>query len=208
MSTDSMTPQQQIDLLTGMGVSLDDATRQVLGLTVRDPEVLEQVADLAPTPVQPGGPTYDTTLDPMSPNFDTRTFAPPTVSEAAFDFDKTVAAIVKRAFADKDAALAMCDTIGKDRFDRNKVSKVQAATRNIDRSPYNKALWSECQTIVTTLKRMVREHYTVNGIRGKIREAKRLAPEVKGLDDATMSRLIASEEFLALVKQHTEKESK
>lgn len=183
----ALTNDEKIALLTQAGVSVEDAQEQVLGA--------------APIEIEEDTPTYDVTLDPISPDFDPSTFTP--VPEVVgFDFDATLKRIVGKSYADKAKALSLCDDEGKRYFDTLKVSKVQAAARGLDKTAHNKRTWDDSQKIVTTLKRMVRDHYRVTSVKAKIAASKTALPqEVRDISDERLERLLASEEFLALLRK-------
>lgn len=184
----ALTNDEKIALLTQAGVSVEDAQEQVLGAA---PTVIEEA-------------TYDVSLDPISPDFDMAKFTEhtPAPEVVGFDFDATLKRIIGKAYASKDKALALCDEQGKTYFDTLKVSKVQAAARGLDKTAHNKRVWDDSQKIVTTLKRMVRDHYRVTSVKAKIAASKAALPqEVRDLDDERLERLLASEEFLALLRK-------
>lgn len=183
--TDSLTNDERMALLTQAGVTADDAHELVLGA---QPTVIAEA-------------TYDVTLDPISPDFDIRTFTPQ-VHESDFDFEATLKRVIGKAYADKDKALSLCDEHGKTYFDTLKMSKVQAAARGVDKTAHNKRVWDDSQKITTTLKRMVRDHYRVGSVKAKIAASKAALPqEVRNLNDDALERLLASEEFLALARK-------
>ena len=175
----SLTNDEKIALLTQAGVSVDDAQASVLGAP---PEVIDEQPD-------------EDILGPVD--------IPAMLAQAVeSDLDKACKRIVGKAYADKAKALALCESEGKEWFDKRKFSKVQAAAAGVDRSAHNKALWAEAQAMVTTLKRMVRDHYRVNSVKAKIAESKKALPqEVRDLSDDALERLLASEAFLALARK-------
>lgn len=166
-----LSDDEKITLLTQAGVSADDAHEQVLGA---QPTVIDEET------------SEDDALVP----------------DAGFDFDATLKRIIGKSYADKNKALSLCDVEGKTYFDTHKVSKVQAAARGLDKTPHNKRAWDDSQKIVTTLKRMVRDHYRVGSVKEKIAASKAALPQaVRDMDDAALERLLASEEFLALLNK-------
>lgn len=182
-----LTPEQKMELLTQAGVKADDAQELVLGA----PDIVIEEA------------AYDVSLDPISPDFEPSTFTP--VSEAVQDdtglFEPALKRIIAKSYADKTKALSLCDAEGKAYFDAHKVSKVQAAARGLDKTAHNKRAWDDSQKIVTTLKRMVRDHYRVGSVKAKIAASKAALPQaVRDLTDDNLERLLASEQFLALVR--------
>jgi len=175
----ALTNDEKITLLTQAGVSVEDAQEQVLGA--------------APTVIDEDEPEVSTPVD-----------APVDVEVIGFDFDATLKRIIGKSYADSKKAMRLCDEEGKRYFDTLKVSKVQAAARGLDKEQHNKTLWADAQKIVTTLKRMVRDHYRVTSVKAKIAASKAALPqEVRDLDDERLERLLASEEFLALLRKDT-----
>lgn len=165
-----LTNDEKITLLTQAGVTVDDAQEAVLGAA---PTQIEEEPEATPEPV---------------------------VEVVGFDFDATLKRIIAKSYADKAKALSLCDAEGKNYFDTLKVSKVQAAARGLDKTRHNKNTWDDSQKIVTTLKRMVRDHYRVGSVKAKIAASKSALPQaVRDLTDDKLERLLASEEFLALL---------
>jgi hypothetical protein len=170
-----LTNEQRILLLTQAGVKVDDAQEVILGAA---PDVIEEQPDEVVTPVKAS------------------------VTEGDVDLDATLKRIVAKSFADQKKALSLCDAEGKTFFDWHKVSKVQAAAHGLNKTVHNKRAWDESQKITMTLKRMVRDHYRVTSMKAKIAASKVALPqEVRDLDDSTLERLLASEEFLALLNR-------
>lgn len=182
-----LTNEEKIALLTQAGVSVEDATEQVLGAPAT---VIEEASE-------PEHPTNCACAECYSEGVG----AILTV-KTGFEFEDTLKRIIGKSYADKTKALSLCDAEGKAYFDAHKVSKVQAAARGLDKTFHNKRAWDDSQKIVITLKRMVRDHYRVGSVKAKIAASKTALPQaVRDMDDAALERLLASEEFLALLNK-------
>jgi hypothetical protein len=201
-----LTNDEKITLLTQAGMSVEDAQEQVLGAA---PDVIEE-ADEPVLVLDEVDPLSGKWLEAVKQASGGEVLGPVDIeamlaSAQESEFDVAVRKIVGKCYADKARALQMCEEHGKAWFDSRKYSKVQAAVAGVDRSAHNKALWAEAQAMVTTLKRMVRDHYRVNSVKAKIAASKGALPQaVRDLDDNALERLLASEEFLALARKHTE----
>ena len=199
----ALTNDEKILLLTQAGVSVEDAQEQVLGAA---PTVIEEhPANCACALCHSEGTNAFAALGQAVEQFRSEIVSTPVdtpVEVVGFDFDATLKRIIGKAYANKDKAMSLCDEQGKTYFDTLKVRKVQAAARGLDKTAHNKRVWDDSQKIVTTLKRMVRDHYRVTSVKAKIAASKAALPqEVRDLDDERLERLLASEEFLALLRK-------
>lgn len=187
----ALTPEDKMNLLTQAGVTADDAQEMVFGSA---PDVIEEEVEHvgAPTVID----TNEQAPEPVVPASDEN--GQPSELDAAF------ARIIGKSYADKEKALSLCEAHGKAHFDTHKVSKIQAAAQGLDKTGHNKRAWDDAQKMVVTLKRMVRDHFRVTSVKAKIAASKQALPQaVRELDDATLERLLASEEFLALLNKES-----
>ena len=194
-----LTPEQKMELLTQAGVKADDAQELVLGAP--DTVIEEEPAhpsNCACALCHSEGVNAFAALGAAVAEF--RAEIEPVQDDTGL-FEPALKRIIAKAYADKTKAMSLCDAEGKAYFDAHKVSKVQAAARGLDKTAHNKRAWDDSQKIATTLKRMVRDHYRVGSVKAKIAASKAALPQaVRDLTDDNLERLLASEQFLALVR--------